>query len=152
MSGETRVVAEGERVLLRTPVEADREAYIEARRSSRTEHEPWEPIFGEDFDAFGDDVFDRDVSRCWTETDRRLLAVRRDDGAIVGRVGASSIERGPFQNCRLGWWGTSADSGRGYMTEAVQLAIRSLFEGESLHRIEANILPTNARSVALARR
>jgi len=52
----------------------------------------------------------------------------------------------------VGYYVGSRHAGRGYMTEAIQLTLRHAFEESKLHRLEANIQPCNAASIALVRR
>jgi ribosomal-protein-alanine N-acetyltransferase len=81
-----------------------------------------------------------------------MLAYRRDDGAIVGFVNISQIVRGRLQSGFMGYGGVAGQTGQGYMTEAIGLALRRAFTELRLHRIEANIQPNNAASIALVRR
>jgi ribosomal-protein-alanine N-acetyltransferase len=60
--------------------------------------------------------------------------------------------RGGFQNAYLGYYGFAPHSRQGYMTEGMALALDVAFGILKLHRVEVNIQPTNARSLALARR
>jgi [ribosomal protein S5]-alanine N-acetyltransferase len=79
----------------------------------------------------------------------RLWLFKRDDRAferIVGDLAFSNIVHGAFQSCHLGYKIDGAESGRGLMTEALARAIGLAFEELKLHRIEANIMPRNARS------
>ena len=61
------------------------------------------------------------------------------------------IVRGPLQQAYLGYYAFSPHEGRGYMLEALQLVLRHAFRVLKLHRIEANIQPGNAPSIALVR-
>jgi ribosomal-protein-alanine N-acetyltransferase len=81
-----------------------------------------------------------------------LLACRRDDGRIVGIFTLMEIVRGSFQCAYLGYWAGAPFAGRGYMSEALRLALRHAFGPLRLHRVEANIQPANAPSRALVRR
>ena len=60
--------------------------------------------------------------------------------------------RGPFQSAYLGYYGFAPFEGQGYMTEAMRLVLRHAFGAMRLHRVEANIQPGNAASIALVRR
>lgn len=139
-------LATGERVLLRFPVEADRAAFVALRRESRSLLEPWEPTREPGFDAWGDDAFDREM-RCRQRPEQeRWLIVRRSDGALLGRLALTAIERGPFQNGRFGYWIGERFCGNGYMTEALRLGVGRCFGAMGLHRIEANVRPENLAS------
>jgi [ribosomal protein S5]-alanine N-acetyltransferase len=80
------------------------------------------------------------------------VACRLEDGAIVGFLNISEIVRGPFKSAYLGYGGVAEFAGRGYMTEAMHLLLREAFTQIGLHRLEANIQPGNAASIALAKR
>lgn len=136
----------GDRVLLRFPVEADRAEFIATRQVSRAFLEPWEPIREPGFDAWGDDGFDREIECRQLHTQERWLIVRRGDGAILGRLALTGIERGPFQCGRLGYWIGEHFAGNGYMTEAIRLGVSRCFGTMGLHRVEANVMPSNVAS------
>jgi ribosomal-protein-alanine N-acetyltransferase len=65
---------------------------------------------------------------------------------ILGDLNLSTIVRGAFQSCFLGYKMSISASGKGYMTEAVIRAARFAFADLHLHRIEANIIPRNIAS------
>jgi len=102
-------------------------------------------------DVFGPQVFERFLASSTTETSRRFLACRVDDGRIVGQVSLGNITRWPFLSCTTGYWIGAAYARRGLMREALTLALRTAFGELSLHRVEANIVPENAASRALVR-
>lgn len=81
-----------------------------------------------------------------------LLIRRRSDGAILGAVELSQIARGGFQSAYLGYYLGAPFVGQGYMTEALALAVRHAFRDLKLHRVEANIQPTNRESIRLVKR
>jgi ribosomal-protein-alanine N-acetyltransferase len=81
-----------------------------------------------------------------------LLARRRDDGALVGWFMLSEIVRGAFQNAFLGYAAFAGRDGQGLMHEALQRVLWHAFTRLKLHRVEANIQPHNARSIALVQR
>ena len=77
---------------------------------------------------------------------------RASDDAVVGSIEISRIARGNFQSAYLGYRVAAAERRQGYMTEALQLALRHAFRALKLHRVEANIEPGNEASIALVRR
>lgn len=70
----------------------------------------------------------------------------------MGQVSLNEIIRGPLQQAFMGYWVGEAFAGRGYMTAGLGLALDEAFGPLGLHRVEANIQPGNASSIALARR
>lgn len=70
----------------------------------------------------------------------------------IGFVGVSNIVRGAFQSCHLGYEIDGAVGGRGLMTEAAGAVVDWIFAELGLHRIEANIMPRNARSIRVAQK
>jgi ribosomal-protein-alanine N-acetyltransferase len=63
----------------------------------------------------------------------------------------SQIVRGAFQSAYLGYYAHEAHAGQGLMREAIEQVLDPCFSALGLHRIEANIQPANAPSIALAR-
>ena len=133
------------RVEIRPVVPADQDALIAAHRASRDYHAPWTAPFT---DAAG---FERWFAARVTGG-IGLLAHETGSGALVGLVSLTGIVLGTLQGGWLGFHGMAATAGRGLMADAVRLACLHGFTSLGLHRIEANIQPGNARSIALVRR
>jgi [ribosomal protein S5]-alanine N-acetyltransferase len=115
-------------------------------RASRALHRPWlyAPQTPEDFREY--------LVRAMRPTSEFFLACRLEDDAIVGFLNLGEIVRGGFQSAYLGYGAVAAHAGKGYMTEALELVLRDTFTRLGLHRVEANIQPGNAASIALVRR
>jgi ribosomal-protein-alanine N-acetyltransferase len=90
------------------------------------------------------------LTRCRRQDQVGLLVCRQDDGAIVGSFTLSQIVGGPFKSAYMGYHVFAPFAGRGYMSAAMPLVLRHVFVTLKLHRVEANIQPTNRRSLALA--
>jgi len=149
---EAVVLGRAEHVLLRYLAGADRRELLALRRRSREFVRPWEPAPPRGFDPFGATWFQRVLEGARREDSERLLVCRRDDDAIVGMVSLTQIFRGPFQNACVGYWVGAQHAGRGFMTEGLGLVLDHAFGRLGLHRVEANIRPENAPSLALVRR
>lgn len=116
---------------------------------------PWSPVPPADFLTLGHQR--TRLEQEWALMERGL-ALRwwlfgRDDAALarpLGFVALSNIVRGAFQSCHLGYEMDGAQLNRGYVTEALRPLIAAAFERLFLHRIEANIMPRNARSIRVA--
>jgi len=144
----------GLRVYLRPPRATDAEPFIRAVAASRSLHAPWvrPPGTPERFAAFQRRSGLGGSRDPLAATHAALLLCRRADDAIVGVFHLSEIVRGSFQNAYLGYYGFAPYEGQGYMSEGLELALRFAFRGLRLHRVEANVQPTNRRSLALVRR
>jgi ribosomal-protein-alanine N-acetyltransferase len=133
-------------VTLRAPTAADGGAFIAAMRASRALHAGWltAPTTPAAFDVL--------LERARDESFQPMLACLVEDGSIAGFFNISQIIRGPLQSAFLGYGAVAAYAGRGYMGEGLELVLRRAFTELRLHRLEANIQPGNARSIALVKR
>ena len=150
--GARGVVAQGERTTLRFPQAADKAPFQRLRRANDAHLSPWSPSRVPARDPCSDGDFAAMVATAQSDSMQRLLICERSDGAVIGVVTLSEIVRGAFQNAYLGYWLDADHQGRGYMTEALKLALGYAFEQLELHRVEANIMPSNRRSVAVVER
>ncbi|HXN15327.1 MAG TPA: GNAT family N-acetyltransferase, partial [Usitatibacter sp.] len=73
-------------------------------------------------------------------------------GPILGTCNYTSIVRGPFQACHLGYQIARAHEGRGLMAEALRATNSFMFRALRMHRIMANYRPENTRSARLLER
>lgn len=67
--------------------------------------------------------------------------------ALIGKISLNNIVWGGFCSCFLGYKMDKDYINQGYMTEAVEAVVIYGFETLGLHRIEANVMPRNARSL-----
>jgi ribosomal-protein-alanine N-acetyltransferase len=81
---------------------------------------------------------------------RFFMKLKSDADHIVGDVSISNIVRGAFWSAYLGYKIDEAQQGQGLMREAVFGVMQFGFQSLRLHRLEANIIPRNTRSVLLA--
>ena len=122
----------------------DEQAFIAAARESRALHRSWvsPPTTPARFRAY-----------LKAKSNDRNLAyfafVGRD---IVGVVNVSEIVRGMFRNAYLGYYVFAPHHRRGVMTAALSQVVTRAFRRHGLHRLEANIQPSNTASIQLVRR
>lgn len=83
---------------------------------------------------------------------RYYLFTKDDPRNIIGCVGLSDIKFGPDRTAKLYYKLDRLHVGMGYATEAVSCLLWHAAEDLSLHRIEADILPENARSRSVVKR
>jgi ribosomal-protein-alanine N-acetyltransferase len=133
-------------ITLRPLARADACELIAGNLASQSYHAPWLAPFT---DLAG---FEARYARQLTGACVILVARELAGGQAVGVVTLSEIVLGVFQNAYLGYYGMAPFARRGYMTEAVRQAARYAFTELGLHRLEANIQPENAASIALVQR
>jgi len=78
-------------------------------------------------------------------------AIELHSGAFIGTCGLFAWNRA-WRKCSLGYELTRAAQGHGYMGEALQAVISWALRELALNRIEAQVHPNNARSIALLTR
>ncbi len=78
---------------------------------------------------------------------RFYLFKKTDLNRIIGNIALSNIIRGAFQSCHLGYQIDEYEQNKGLTTEALKEIVAYAFEVLQLHRIEANIIPRNAKSI-----
>jgi ribosomal-protein-alanine N-acetyltransferase len=133
-------------VTLFRPAPVDADEFIAAARTSRSLLMPWvDPAdTPERFAAY--------LRRAASEDHACFLVRHLACGELVGFVNVNTIVRGALQSGFLGYAGFSGHAGRGLMTAGVAAVVSTAFADLQLHRLEANIQPANARSIALVRR
>ena len=140
----------GRRVLLRPLVPSDFAAWREVRVRNDAWLTKWEPSRPP---GSPDVVHDRHAfaARCNARERERHLGSGFGfgvfvDGAFAGEMNLSSVQRGPFQNCYVGYWIDEALAGNGYTPEALVVVMRFAFEDLGLHRVQIAIIPRNSAS------
>ena len=118
----TRPARAGQRVFLRLLAASDREEVLRLARASQTLHRPWvePPTNRAAFRSF--------LRRSRLPSVRTLVAVRRDDHAIVGVLTLSQIFRGSFRSAYLGYWVGAPHAGQGYMLTIICLVSAVVWE------------------------
>lgn len=139
-------ILKGKKVWLRPPIEEDFEEFTSLNKASRKFHRglTYAPLDEKSFAAY--------LWRSEQKTDACFLICRREDDAIAGAINLSQIFRGIFQNAYLGYYLGAKFAGQGLMTEAIGLILRFAFADLKLHRVEANVQPHNAASIAILRK
>ncbi len=121
-------------------------------RRNRRFHTPWEPTRLPAFFTVG---FQRRILRLSYRDHRNVLLflfLRNEPDRVIGSVTLSNIVRGSFLSCFLGYRLDESCIGQGLMREALVPSLRYTFDHLGLHRVEANVMPENDRSVRLLQR
>ena len=136
----------GTRIFLRHPRKNDLEEFTGLVIASRRFLHPWATPAANP-EAYGHYLrYTRRASVC------AGLICRNEDHCIIGVCSLSQIFLGNLKSAYLGYWIGAKFARQGYMTEAIDLMLSHAFETLRLHRIEANIQPENAGSIAVVSR
>lgn len=137
------------RLVLRAPDPAMAGAVEAYYRRNRDFLAPFEPATDESFytadyqrTRLAAEAEDFGQSSC-----RFYLFRPEHEDELIGTIALSSIVRGCFLSCFLGYKLDRAYLNRGYMTDAVNAIVDVAFTELSLHRVEANVMPHNTPSL-----
>jgi ribosomal-protein-alanine N-acetyltransferase len=139
---------DGRLISIRAFGPGDVDELTELRTRNRDFLGPWEPVRTEAF-------FTRAGQRAEIERDRHewmadrtyaFAIVERAGGTMRGRIALANIVRGAWENATMGYFVDQDVGGRGFASEAVGLALRFAFGPCRLHRVQAAVMPHNARS------
>jgi len=144
-----------ERLTLRPLCKADRAEFVRVYEVSRTLFEPWLPASS--FEKPLDQLFEAQLARCvrgaQEGTQCRLVGIL-DDQRIAGFFNLSEIVRGAFLNAYASWSVSADVAGTGLGTEGARALLDLAFlpqpHGLGLHRVQANIIPSNRASIRIA--
>ncbi|MFH8973453.1 GNAT family N-acetyltransferase [Streptomyces sp. NPDC017890] len=162
----SRLLAEGPRVVVRHFTYEDGAEFTARARQSKDLHHPWlfPPDSARAYDAY--------VARLIEDPAKAGFLVCEKDaggtdgggagwggaggdgaggGSIAGFVNINNIVEGGFRSGALGYGAFAHAAGRGLMREGLGLVVRYAFGPMRLHRLEINVQPGNAASIALAR-
>ncbi|MFI1564728.1 GNAT family N-acetyltransferase [Streptomyces sp. NPDC020490] len=146
----TRYLAEGPRVGLRHFTYGDGAEFTARARESKDLHHPWlfPPDTPQAYAAYAGRLIEDPTKAgflvCAKESEH-------GDGAIAGFININNIVEGGFRCGALGYGVFAHAAGRGLMREGLELVVRHAFGPMRLHRLEINVQPGNAASIALAR-
>ncbi|MEV7211044.1 MULTISPECIES: GNAT family N-acetyltransferase [unclassified Streptomyces] len=151
----SRHLAEGPRVGIRHFTYEDGAEFTARARESKDLHHPWlfPPDSAQAYEAYAGRLIE-------DRTKAGFLVCEKDpdpasgDGpgsSIAGFVNINNIVEGGFLSGALGYGAFAHAAGRGLMREGLDLVVRYAFGPMRLHRLEINVQPGNAASIALAR-
>ncbi|MEM6562605.1 MAG: GNAT family protein [Planctomycetota bacterium] len=140
-----------DRLVLRPLGISDRAEFVRVWTEGREHFAPWFPA--EHLGMTADRLFDD-----WLN---RLAAAKRDrnglryaafeDGRLVGFFHIANVVMGPLRGGHASWNVAVDATGRGIATEATTALLAHGFAA-GLHRVQANVIPTNTASLKLAER
>ncbi|GAB5495996.1 MAG: GNAT family protein [Phycisphaerales bacterium] len=145
-----RALLKGKAVYIRHPVKRDEAQWCALWEESWEHLKPWYPRPASAHTGAASTRFGLLMKSYDTPTNQQHLVCRRSDDSIVGMVNLGQIFHGPFRSCYIGYWVGERFAGKGYTSAAVRLVLRRAFGELKLHRVEANVIPDNGPSIALA--
>ncbi|MFG2626186.1 GNAT family N-acetyltransferase [Streptomyces sp. NPDC048473] len=150
---ETDCLAEGRRTAIRPYSLADAEEFTTRARESRGIHGPWlfPPDDARAYAAYAGRLIEDPTKAGFLVCERGADESGAGDG-IAGFININNIVVGGFRCGALGYGVFAHASGRGLMSEGLELVLRYAFGPLGLHRLEANIQPANKGSLALVER
>ncbi|NPV71529.1 MAG: GNAT family N-acetyltransferase [Firmicutes bacterium] len=116
---------------------------------------PWEALRDETYFTveFHEKILENDLAGFLNGTSLRLWVFKKGCAErVIGLVAFNELVRGSFQSCFLGYKLDKDEINKGYMTEAVRKGIDVMFNDYRLHRIEANIMPSNRPSLRVVQK
>jgi ribosomal-protein-alanine N-acetyltransferase len=147
-TSSSRYLAEGPRVGIRHFAYEDAAEFTARARESKQLHQPWlfPPDTASAYAAYAGRLIE-------DPTKAGFLVCEKGggDGAIAGFININNIVQGGFQCGALGYGAFAHAAGRGLMREGLRLVVGHAFGPMRLHRLEINVQPQNAASIALAR-
>ncbi|MDN3021920.1 GNAT family protein [Streptomyces sp. S.PB5] len=156
----SRYLVEGPRVGIRHITYEDGAEFTARARESKELHQPWlfPPDSADAFSAYAGRLIEDPTKAGFLVCEKGRGAAgdghRGDaaaDGAIAGFININNIVEGAFLSGALGYGAFAHAAGRGLMREGLGMVVRYAFGGMRLHRLEINVQPANAASIALAR-
>ncbi len=147
-------VIETERLLLKGSDPQMAAGVLNYYLNNRQFFEEWEPSRREEFftSGFQRESLAGEVDKEVADVAYRFWLYRKGEDRIIGMVVLNNLVRGAFQSAFLGYNLDEKESGKGFMGEALKRVIDFAFNTLKLHRIEANIMPRNKRSIELVRK
>jgi [ribosomal protein S5]-alanine N-acetyltransferase len=146
---------ETDRLILRVPAPKDAPLMCRFVTENREHFAPWDPVHTEEYytESYWIRVLEQGVDDVRLEKQLQfVLTLKESPEKMIGQCRFSNVIRGVFQAAFLGYGLDCRAVGKGYMQEGLTHAILYCFETLNLHRIMANCMPANQRSLRLLKK
>jgi ribosomal-protein-alanine N-acetyltransferase len=149
------IVLRTPRLILRNYHESDRAEFVRIHHVSADYWRPWVPVslLNDPPEVMFDRILEAARRGNAAGTQCRLVATLHD-GRMAGIFSLGEIVRGVFQSAYAGWRVSADLVGQGIGTEGVNGLLDVAFAqppvGIALHRVQANIIPSNVASLRVA--
>lgn len=129
-----------------------REAYRVAAylRRNRVFHAPYQQLHDDTYftDQEQKAYLRYELNKYFADTQFSFWIFEKDnEDTVIGRLSFSSVIRGALNSCLVGYHLDQEKIGLGYMQEALLAGCEYMFTTQKLHRIQADIMPDNTRSI-----
>lgn len=155
MALELPIVRNTQRFVLKTLAVADAPLLVAYYLRNQSHFESWSSVPDKDFYSLEFQQkklqFDEDTMKAGKAV-RLWIFSKAEQNNLLGDIAFTNIIRGPFQSCNLGYKTDVNHLRKGVMVECLQEAISYIFSVLNLHRIEANIIPSNQPSIQLIKK
>ncbi len=147
---------ETERLLLRIPEPGEAQKMVDYVSENRDHLLPWEPLRPEThytLQHWQKELKDMHNEFILGQSARFSIFLKEGNpDVIIGVCNFTTVLRGAFQACFLGYSLDYRYQGQGVMNEALDAAVNFVFEHFKLHRVMANYMPRNERSGKLLKK
>ncbi|MEB3280868.1 MAG: GNAT family N-acetyltransferase [Lyngbya sp.] len=155
MTDRTPPQLETERLILRLPTAEDVPEILRYYMENKQHLTPFEPRRTPEF--YTQQYWCCEVSQRLMEFQgdrscKLFLFNRKNPSEIIGAANFANFIRGMCYSCTLGYSLAAFEQGKGYMSEALKVAIDYVFNELNLRRITAAYIPHNQRSGKLLKR
>lgn len=115
---------------------------------------PYLPVFEDDFFTL-----EKQAQLLVAAEEKRLLDNKylffvflKNSDELIGDFAFSNVIRGAFNSAHLGYKLSQRYNNNGFITEALSAGIHFAFNSLHLHRVEANIMPSNTASIKVIKK
>ncbi|MBM6616608.1 GNAT family N-acetyltransferase [Bacillus suaedaesalsae] len=141
-----------QRILIRPYTLEDAEELLSLQLANKEHILRWSPVMGtNEFYTLEGQQKRINESKTDHNEDKRyvfgIFLTEEDSETLIGDIQFNFVVRGPRQTSMIGYYIGQQYNGKGYMTEALKLALRFGFENLKLHRITAGVNPENSASL-----
>ncbi|GAB3791176.1 GNAT family N-acetyltransferase [Virgibacillus kimchii] len=141
-----------ERLWIRLPLPGDGEAVHEAKQASRNELKQWLAFAQHDESLEDTEANVREAHAAFLKrTDLRLHIFHRETKTFIGCTGLHAIDW-EVPKFEIGYWIDSRQTGKGYITEAVEGLTNFAFQTLHASRLEIRCDAKNKKSRAIPER
>lgn len=145
-----KTTIETERLILRVISEDFADMVLDYHIRNKDFFKEWEPVRDKQYYTldYQRQLLNSDLRKIKEGTMFKVWIFKKcDKSKTIGLASLNNIIRSAFQSCHLGYKLDKDEINKGYMPEALRALIRFAFKDLKLHRIEANIMPKNKRSL-----